>query len=79
MHPLCQLRRFRLFEADPSPALWAAPFSKGARFMWIASFVLRCLLLAAKPLFLDVVPLNLEEIFIYELGGAGDEVRDFII
>ena len=36
-------------------------------------------LAAAKPLFLDVVPLNLEEIFIYELGGAGDEVRDFII
>ena len=24
------LRRYRLFEADPSPALWAAPFSKGA-------------------------------------------------
>ncbi|XOQ33182.1 MAG: hypothetical protein ACFWUL_11655 [Dialister sp.] len=23
--------RFRLSEADPSPALWAAPFSKGAR------------------------------------------------
>jgi hypothetical protein len=24
------LYRSRLFEADPSPALWAAPFSKGA-------------------------------------------------
>ena len=30
MNPL--LRRSCLYEADPSPALWAAPFSKGARF-----------------------------------------------
>ena len=35
LHPL--LRRSRLSEADPSPALWAAPFSKGARFMWVES------------------------------------------
>ena len=34
---------------------------------------------AAGPLFLDVVPLNLEEIFIYELGGADHEVKDIII
>ena len=34
---------------------------------------------AAGPLFLDVVPLNLEEIFIYELGGADREVKDIII
>lgn len=30
------LRRYRLFEADPSPALWAAPFSKG-RALTVAS------------------------------------------
>ena len=35
LHPL--LRRSRLSEANPSPALWAAPFSKGARFMWVES------------------------------------------
>ena len=34
---------------------------------------------AAGPLFLDVVPLNLEEIFIYELGGADHEVKDIIV
>ena len=34
---------------------------------------------AAGPLFLDVVPLNLEEIFIYELGGADHEVKDIVI
>lgn len=34
---------------------------------------------AAKPLFMDIVPLNLEEIFIYELGGADNEVKDIII
>ena len=33
---------------------------------------------AAGPLFLDVVPLNLEEIFIYELGGADHEVKDIL-
>lgn len=34
---------------------------------------------ATKPLFMDVVPLNLEEIFIYELGGAENEVKDIVI
>lgn len=33
----------------------------------------------AKPLFMDVLPLTLEEIFIYELGGADDEVKNIII
>ena len=33
----------------------------------------------AGPLFLDVVPLNLAEIFIYELGGADREVKDIVI
>jgi len=36
-------------------------------------------LTAANPLFLDVVPLTLEEIFIYELGGADYEVKDIIL
>lgn len=34
---------------------------------------------AVQPLFMDVLPLSLEEIFIYELGGADYEVKDIII
>ena len=33
----------------------------------------------AKPLFVDAVPLTLEEIFIYELGGADYEVKDIVL
>jgi ABC-2 type transport system ATP-binding protein len=32
-----------------------------------------------NPLFLDVLPLTLEEIFIYELGGADHEVKDIVL
>ena len=32
-----------------------------------------------KPLFVDIVPLTLEEIFIYELGGADYEVKDIVL
>ena len=34
---------------------------------------------AADPLFMDVVPLTLEEIFIYELGGVDSEVKQSVI
>ncbi len=34
---------------------------------------------ARKPLFIETVPLSLEEIFIYEMGGAGHEIKDIII
>ena len=34
---------------------------------------------AAKPVFYDLVPLSLEEIFIYELGGENYAVKDFIL
>ena len=34
---------------------------------------------ASNPLFIDVVPLTLEEIFIYELGGADYEVKDIVL
>ena len=34
---------------------------------------------AARPLFYDLVPLSLEEIFIYELGGEDYAVKDFIL
>ena len=37
------------------------------------------LLEAEKPVFVDVLPLTLEEIFIYELGGAGHEIREIIL
>ncbi len=36
-------------------------------------------LASASPLFLDVIPLSLEEIFIYELGGEHYEVKDIIL
>ena len=32
-----------------------------------------------KSLFMDFVPLTLEEIFIYELGGADYEVKDIVL
>ena len=34
---------------------------------------------AAEPLFLDLLPLSLEEIFIYELGGAEHEVKNIVL
>ena len=37
------------------------------------------ILSTAQPLFMDVVPLTLEEIFIYELGGADYSVKDIIL
>ena len=36
-------------------------------------------LAASEPLFMDTLPLTLEEIFIYELGGEYREVRDIIL
>ena len=36
-------------------------------------------LAAASPMFIDVLPLTLGEIFVYELGGAGYEVKDISI
>lgn len=36
-------------------------------------------LAAAESLFVDTVPLTLEEIFIYELGGADDEIKDIVL
>ena len=36
-------------------------------------------LAAAAPLFMDFVPLTLEEIFIYELGGADSGAKDIIL
>ena len=40
---------------------------------------LQARLTAANPLLLDLVPLTLEEIFIYELGGAEHEIADFVV
>ena len=37
------------------------------------------ILAMAEPLFMDVLPLTLEEIFIYELGGENYAVRDIIL
>ena len=33
----------------------------------------------AGPLFVDILPLSLEEIFIYELGGVDHEVKDILL
>ena len=40
---------------------------------------LRGRIAATQPLFLDVLPLSLEEIFIYELGGVGNELTDMVL
>ena len=32
-----------------------------------------------NPLILDIIPLTLEEIFIYELGGEGYEIKEIIL
>ena len=34
---------------------------------------------AANPVYFDVLPLSLEEIFIYELGGVNYEVKNIIL
>ena len=34
---------------------------------------------AYQPLLLEALPLSLEEIFIYELGGADYAVRDIVL
>ena len=36
-------------------------------------------LAAVQPFFIDVLPLTLEEIFIYELGGADSEIKDIVL
>ena len=41
--------------------------------------LLQSQLASLHPLFLDILPLTLEEIFIYELGGAEYEVKDILI
>ena len=40
---------------------------------------LSLLLEASEPIFYDIVPLSLEEIFIYELGGADYDVKNIIL
>ena len=40
---------------------------------------LQAYLAAAQPQYMDIVPLTLEEIFIYELGGADYAVKDIIL
>ena len=39
----------------------------------------KTLLAACQPLLMDALPLTLEEIFIYELGGEDYEVRDIVL
>ena len=34
---------------------------------------------ANNPAYFDVLPLSLEEIFIYELGGVNNEVKDILL
>ena len=36
-------------------------------------------LAASSPLFMDILPLSLEEIFIYELGGTGYDVKNLVL
>lgn len=41
--------------------------------------VIRAQIASLKPILFDILPLTLEEIFIYELGGAEYEVKDILI
>ena len=41
--------------------------------------LLRTQIASLQPLLLDILPLTLEEIFIYELGGAEYEVKDILL
>ncbi len=41
--------------------------------------IIRSQIASLKPILLDILPLTLEEIFIYELGGAEYEVKDILI
>lgn len=41
--------------------------------------LIRAQIASLQPILLDVLPLTLEEIFIYELGGAEYEVKDILI
>lgn len=34
---------------------------------------------ATQPVYFDILPLSLEEIFIYELGGVNDEVKNIVL
>jgi len=34
---------------------------------------------AASPVYFDILPLSLEEIFIYELGGVNYEVKNIVL
>ena len=34
---------------------------------------------AAEPIYFDILPLSLEEIFIYELGGVNYAVKDILL
>ena len=36
-------------------------------------------LAAGSPLLCDLLPLSLEEIFIYELGGTGYDVKNLVL
>ena len=40
---------------------------------------IRATLEAASPVYFDLLPLSLEEIFIYELGGVSHEIRQIIL
>jgi ABC-2 type transport system ATP-binding protein len=39
----------------------------------------REVLSTAHPVYMETVPLSLEELFLYELGGADDELKDLVL
>ena len=44
-----------------------------------SSEALTARLAACEPFFMDVLPLSLEEIFIYELGGEDHEIKNILL
>ena len=73
--------------ASPAPFLRHAegqPAQRQGVALLIVALVLRPhlaeqQLAALHPIFIDAVPLSLEEIFIYELGGEDYAIRDIVL
>mgnify|MGYP000361578290 CR=1 FL=1 len=40
--------------------------------------MLRQFYLSMHPILIDILPLSLEEIFIYEMGGVNYEIKDIL-
>ena len=75
-----------VFPEGAAPVLPEVTPLHHARTGRVHTFVLKCgaqkadqAALACRPVFYDILPLTLEEIFIYELGGADYAVKELVL